>query len=546
MTKYALFLALAALFAACKTRQTAGALKDAPPSAAPAGTFDWRDAVIYFAFADRFADGDGANPCQTPGASDPLVDYQGGDWQGIKAKIDDGYFNDLGVNALWLTVPVKNSTALGAGIGGDASRSFSSYHGYWPLDMQSLDSCFGTAADIEALVASAHAKGLKVLFDFAMVHAHQDAKVFKDHPDWFWPNKNGAKNCLCGQGCSWDDDGERCWFTDYLPHWNYTVAAARAYSVGAAIDLVKKTGVDGLRLDAIRHVDMSWVEELRKRLTAEVAPGSRFYLVGETYNFGDRDYIKRWVDPAKRLDGQFDFPLRLHILRTLLLAEHAPAEHRETMAQLATFMDGNDGFYGKDAIMSTWVGNHDVGRAIHVAQDKPLWTDPYTDGKWSGSTNVAWTDRPVAPKERSAFERLANAFAVILTNQGAPLLYYGDEIGMAGAGDPDNRRMMSFSGLDANQTWLRERITRLLATRAAHPALRRGVRKTLLVSDDVWIYEMRADDDVVVVAINRGDKAQTPAWTLPAGLKDALSGAAADGPLQLAPRQTVVLAAGAP
>ena len=68
----------------------------------------------------------------------------------------------------------------------------------------------------------------------------------------------------------------------------------------------------------------------------------------------------------------------------------------------------------------------------------------------------------------------------MFTTKGVPLIYYGDEVGMPGAGDPDNRRMMQFTGLSADQTYLYNTLKALLAARAAHPALRRGTRATLV------------------------------------------------------------------
>jgi len=481
----------------------------AEPDVPPPGVFDWRDSVMYFVFVDRFLDGDSTNNGSAISGVDDPGQYKGGDWAGVKKKIDEGYFNDLGVNTLWLTVPVQNADEYGGlGVGGDTHK-YSSYHGYWPLDVNKPEKRFGTLVELKALVDAAHAKKLKILFDYAMVHVHKDAQVYKDNPSWFH-----ATGCICGSGsCPWETTGDRCWFTDYLPHWNYTVAAARDYSVNNAVQWVKDTGADGFRLDAIKHVDGSWLTTLRSRIQSEIVAKmttpQRFYMVGETYDFGNRDYLKSFVDPATKLDGQFDFPLRLKLVQSVLMRQ-------KPMSDLSGFMDSNDSFYGSGAIMSTWVGNHDLGRVIHLGEDSPMWSDPYSDGK-----DRSWVNKPTLPTSRNAFERLANAFAVLFTNKGAPLVYYGDEVGMPGAGDPDNRRMMQWTGYSADQTWLRDRVKQLLAIRAGHPSLRRGARTTLSVSNDLWVYSMSTAGDTVYVAINRGDSAQT-ASGLPSGAMDEL------------------------
>jgi glycosidase len=491
-----------------------------------ARAFDWRDAVIYFVFVDRFLNEDPTNDCAVPSVDGP-GQYQGGDWKGVTRRITEGYFTQLGVNALWLTVPLDNPSVAGLGFDG---RRYSGFHGYWPSDLERLESCFGAEADLKALVDAAHARGLQVLFDFAMVHVHASAPVFQQHPEWFWPLDAGGRQCVCGGGCDWNADGQRCWFTDYLPHWNYTVPAAREYSVGRAVDLVQRTGADGFRLDAIKHVDGSWLTSLRARLQDEVvprrSPRPRFYLVGETYDFGDRDFLKSFVDVGTKMDGQFDFPLRLQLLRTVV-ARQAP------MTELAAFVASNDGFYGRQAVMSTWIGNHDLGRVIHMAEDAPLWPDPYSDGK-----DRAWANQPQLPSSRRPFERLATAFAFLLTSPGAPLIYYGDEVGLPGAGDPDNRRMMTWSGLSEHQTWLRERLSRLGQLRAAHPALRHGRRATLSVTDDAWVYSMTKGDEVVFVALNRGD-ADVTVSGLPAGaLRDEYADVTVSGPTVLVPARS--------
>jgi glycosidase len=92
--------------------------------------------------------------------------------------------------------------------------------------------------------------------------------------------------------------------------------------------------------------------------------------------------------------------------------------------------------------MSPWIGNHDVVRPIHIAEDAPLF-DEWSDGKNSDPAKErTWANLPEQPQTPEAYERLANAFAFLFTSPGAPLLYYGDEYGLAGGGDPDNRRML--------------------------------------------------------------------------------------------------------
>lgn len=503
-----------------------------PPGAPEQGAFDWRDSVMAFVFVDRFFDGDPANPCSVPGGVTPAGQYQGGDWKGVTQKVNEGYFTQLGVNTLWLTVPVKNATV--AGLGSD-TKLYSGYHGYWPIDLEQYESCFGTRQDLIDLVTAAHGKGLQVLFDFAMVHVHSQSTLYAQHPDWFWPLPFNNGQCVCGSNvCDWNSQGQRCWFTDYLPHWNYTVSAARDYTVHRAVQILQETGADGFRLDAIKHVDASWLLQLRtevEQLAATRSPRPRMYFVGETYDFGNRDFIKSFVDPATKLDGQFDFPLRLQLLQSIVM-------RTSPMTALRDLVATNDSFYGPNALMSPWIGNHDLPRVIHMAEDTPLWADPYADGKDRAFAVPANT----VPNYRRPFERMANAFAFLLTSPGVPLLYYGDEIGLPGAGDPDNRRFMQWNGLSADQQWLKTRVSALGQLRKTHASLRRGKRALISATDNTFVYSMSDGTETLYIAINRGDSDETVSGLPAQSMQDLLTQASVSGPSVLVPaRSTRVL-----
>ncbi len=456
--------------------------------------YDWRDAVLYFVLVDRFQNGNPANDGPSIGGVQQPAAYQGGDFAGVTQKIEEGYFEDLGVNTLWLSVPIDNADVAGVG---DDGHQYSAYHGYWPKDLSATEGRQGTMEELTALVDAAHEHGLKVIFDYAMNHVHITSPVYQQHQDWFWPLQYNGNTCVCGGGCSWDGaEAKRCWFRDYLPDFNFTNADARDFSVSNAISWIESTGIDGFRLDAVKHIEDAWVTDLRARVKAEIEPTSmqHFYMVGETFT-GDKGTIAYYVNPSTMLDGQFDFPLRASLVSSVLT-------RTSPMSDLDGFLQGNEGYYGS-GIMSTFVGNHDVPRSIHFAQDNPAWSDP-----WAGGKERAWSNQPGLPSGTSAFERLSNAFAVLFTNPGVPLIYYGDEVGMAGAGDPDNRRFMQWSGYSAGQTLLKNRIKAMAKARAAHSALRRGSRSSISADADTLVYAMTDGSDVVYVCINRGDSSR--------------------------------------
>ena len=499
------------------------------------GSFDWRDAVLYFAFVDRFVDGNPANNGNaTSGVSGP-ADYQGGDWAGVKQKVDSGYFTDLGINVLWLSVPVDNADVAGQGSDG---HLYSGYHAYWPKNLDQTEPRFGSMAELKGLVDAAHGKGIKVILDYAMNHVHDTAPVYSQHPDWFWPKDMSGQSCVCGSSvCPWEDAyaAKRCWFTDYLPDFDFNNAAARKYSIDNAISWIQQTGIDGFRLDAVKHIEDSWLLDLRARVTAEIEPvsGEHFYMVGETYT-GDSNLIKYYVKPSM-LDGQFDFPMRARLMRSVLMRDGGGGG---VMSALDGYLAYNDTFYGA-GIMSTFIGNHDVPRSIHFAEDSPMWGNEWSDGK-----DRSWSNQPGQPGGMAPYERLANAFTVLYTSRGVPLVYYGDEVGLAGAGDPDNRRMMVWSGYSAGQSHLLGHLKKLGAIRAAHPALRRGTRASVSSTAETMVYKMSQGSDVVWIAVNRSDTAQSVSGLPGGAMSDLLGGGTVSGTMATVPaRSSLILAA---
>lgn len=526
--------------------------------------FDWRDTVMYFAMVDRFFDSDNISD-PVPGVTDGDAtigssgQYEGGDLPGVADKIP--YLADLGVTSLWLSAPFENRNSAGQGLADN--NQYSGYHGYWPspdnIDYSdpnnpsprpSVESRIGDEQNLRAIIDAAHAatgangEGMKVLFDYVMNHVDYDSGLFGAHPDWFAYDGPGFK--LCGSDCGghscWDDSywGTRCAFTDYLPPLDLYNDDARAWSVNDAIWWAREMGIDGYRLDAIKHVPLSWLTDLRSRLDAEFPSpdGDRFYLVGETFDYFNRDLLKSFVNSETMLDGQFDFPYK----RELCEAVFNPFGN---LGDFSAFMDGNDHFYDISAtnpsLMTTWIGNHDIPRTVHFAN----WRfGNCTEGSHGGNS---WSSGSFQqPGNPEPYERMALAYAIMMTNPGIPLIYYGDEVGLAGGGDPDNRRMMPWNdqSLNAHQLALRAKVRELARMRGELKSLGRGSRQTLSADGDTWVYRRggcgQGFDDVVV-AINRADSSRSV--TIPAGsYTDRMTGNDVDGgSYDLAARDFLVL-----
>ena len=159
-----------------------------------------------------------------------------------------------------------------------------------------------------------------------------------------------------------------------------------------------------------------------------------------------------------------------------------------------------------------------------------------------GVTNSAPTGRSLAHDEWMSPLRTAASSASV------PLIYYGDEFGMPGGGDPDNRRFMQWSGYNPSQVYLRDRVKKLGEIRHKHPALWRGTRTTIQSDDDTWAFVRSASSgastDTVYVAINRADSPKDVNGLPSGALTELVAGQAASGPkVTIPPRQTRIFVA---
>lgn len=515
--------------------------------------FDWRDAVMYFAMIDRFRDSDGLvstvdgiAESAHDGRTGPSGQYAGGDLQGTIDKLD--YLQQLGVTALWISAPYDGRDSAGASISPGDPHMYSAFHGYWPkpanTDYSDMDNpspqpqvedkiaaSANANTELTALVNAVHSRNMKFVLDYVMNHVDVESDLFVNQGDWFVPPWDGngespggdtaaGDRVLCGGTHDlWNDEywGTRCAFTPYLPSFDYYNPAARAWSIDDAVWWAKAYEVDGYRLDAIKHIPMDWLTELRTRLSSEIPQpaGGRFYMVGETYDFSAAG-LKPFIEPSTKLDGQFDFPLR----KDLCEAFFAKSISMDTLSQRVGV---NDAEYEAGTLMTTWVGNHDIPRAIHYADNMAVykggWQISEQANCMSGSSpGNGWDHLHYQqPGHVEPYQRLAMTFAMILTSPGIPLIYYGDEIGLAGGGDPDNRRMYPWSDLswapelNPHQIWLRSVMTRLAEIRQLRRSSSRGSRSWIGSGPDVWAYRMAGcgvDEDLLVF-FNRADQERT-------------------------------------
>lgn len=472
--------------------------------------FDWRDATMYMTVVDRFANGQTSSDAPIGSPVERPADFHGGDLVGLARVIESGYFENLGVNAIWISP--TNQQVVGHFPGRDDGRRYAGYHGYWPTRGQTVEPRFGGNEGLSELVDTAHAHGIRVLLDLINNQVHEQHEQYIAHPEWF------RTGCVCGidSGCGWSERPLDCLFAPYLPDINWRVPEAEAHFLGDAMHWIEEYGVDGFRIDAVKHVETNSIYDLRAAVAERYeTAGYRHYFVGETavgqwdsvdYGCGERftdGYA--WLDAytgERALDGQFDFP----------------THHR-----LGGLVDGTMGY---DAVQSViddatarlspeglhvrFLGTHDSGRIASRAA-----MDPATGCTWPGGGSCS--SMPGVATDPAVYARLRRAFAVLYTLPGIPFLYYGDELAMPGGNDPDNRRDMVFDGplaslamsgssLRTEQTDLRTFVAALGRARQASVAWRRGRRVPLLVSADLYVVAWVGDrpGEVAIMIANRG------------------------------------------
>jgi glycosidase len=365
---------------------------------APQPLADFSDEIIYWAFTDRFANGDSTNDngdgTRRGDEADPSnsIAWHGGDFAGITQKIEEGYFQGMGFTAIWISPVILQVPAL--------SNGNAAYHGYWPEATLEIEPHFGTTAELAALVDTAHANGLKIIVDFVANHVGFDAQLIQTNRDWV---RLGSE---CGSG-----DEELC--LAGLPDLKQENPEVEDFLLQSLQNLVATTGVDGFRWDAQKHVNADF-------WTGAFGPGApadrgTVWSVGEVFETGDPGKIAFYLD-GLGTPSVLDFPVYAGV-------NGAVAGFSSSLTQALS----SDSAYTDAGRLSTFVDNHDVPRLT------------------SQIINGRGYDRA------QALELVDATLSFLYANRGIPVVYYGTEIGMEGLGDPfgyrngdSNREDMDF------------------------------------------------------------------------------------------------------
>ncbi|MDH3290195.1 MAG: alpha-amylase family glycosyl hydrolase [Gemmatimonadota bacterium] len=514
----AAFVSLGAvLLSACRTatpRSDARGQDDRRAVAADPAVF-WNSATVYFLLTDRFYNGDPSNDLAQGRAQDGAVlrSFQGGDLAGVRQKLEVGYFDSLGVDAIWLTPfveQIRGSVDEGTG------KTYG-FHGYWTRDWTAVEPALGTVDDLRALVDAAHRHGIRVLMDAVINHT---GPVTPKDPKWPDQWVRTAPRCTYRNYVTTVD----CTLVDNLPDirterddpvelprqliakWEREARleqelaeldaffartgyprAPRYYVMKWLTDWVRELGLDGYRMDTAKHFEEAAAAELKQEATLAFADWKAahpeqalddlpFYMVGEVSNYGvhlgrDFDFGDRTVDFFDYgYDGLINFGFKGDVARSM----------DDTFARYAAAL--REGALRGVSILN-YVSSHDDAS-------------------------------PYDPDRKDPF----GAGTRLLLAPGGAQIYYGDELArplrVEGArGDANLRSFMNWGELergDSTAAILRH-WQKLGRFRRAHPAVGAGAHRRLQASPYIFSRTLETDAlvDRVLVAMDQGEGTKT-------------------------------------
>ena len=461
-------------------------------------SFIWNDGIIYSIMIDRFNDGD--KSINKPIKNDSLLakaNYMGGDFQGIINKINEGYFDSLGINTIWIS-PVNDNPDIAYKESPPPHRFYSGYHGYWPISSTDVEDQFGTMNKLKELISLAHKHSIKVLLDFVANHVHEQHPLVKQHPDWFGKLElpDGRKNLRL-----WDEYRLSTWFEPYLPKFNFVGSKQVVdFMSSNAVWWLKETGADGFRQDAVKHIPNEFWQTLTQTIKKEIEVplNVSVYQIGET--FGSYELISSYVNNGQ-LSAQFNFNLYDTALPTFL-------DKKMSFKSLEAEMKKSFLVYGENNVMGNIMDSHDKNRFMAFADgDLDL-------SQWS-AIEEGWNNPPRVDNPAN-YDKAKLYYAYMNTIPGLPVIYYGSEFGMTGASDPDNRRMMRFGNeLSRYEREMLEDVRSIVNLRKNHPALRHGDFLTLVANENIYAYIRSDMNERVLVVLNKNENKQEVELQLP-------------------------------
>ncbi|QXP65085.1 alpha-amylase family glycosyl hydrolase [Polaribacter sp. HaHaR_3_91] len=473
--------------------------------------FVWEGANIYFLLTDRFNNGDTSNDINFERTKETgkLRGFKGGDIKGITQKIKEGYFTKLGINAIWMT-PIVEQIHGGTDEGTGVSYGF---HGYWTKDWTSIDPNFGTKEDLKELVAIAHKNGIRILLDAVINHT---GPVTEKDPVWpsDWVRTEPT--------CTYDsyEHTVSCTLVENLPDiktesnnavelpiqlvekWKaegrYELEvkeleefftrtghprAPRFYIMKWLTDYITEFGIDGYRVDTVKHTEEFVWQEFKQECDAafaiykknnpeKVLDENNFYLVGEVYNYtiSDGKEFDLGGEKINYYDNAFqsliNFELKWNVKQ---MAETAVFQKYDSLL--------NTDFKGYGVL--NYLTSHDDGQPFDKEREQPYKTA-----------------------------------TMLLLTPGTSQVYYGDEsarnlIIEDAVGDATLRSFMNWEDIQSKEETQKilEHWQKLGQFRANHPGVGAGKHSLITKENGVVFSRVRKEDKIIVgINLQKGNK----------------------------------------
>ncbi len=474
--------------------------------------FMWENANVYFLLTDRFKNGNTANDLNfnRTKKTGVLRGFMGGDIKGITQKIQEGYFTDLGINAIWFSPVVEQIH----GSVDEGTGNTYGFHGYWTKDWTSLEPNFGSEAELTELVETAHKHGIRIILDVVINHTgpvtnkdpfwgHDWAR---DNPQCKYQDYESTVTCTLVENLpdiktestqevelpkalmdKWADEGRLEKEMDELDAFFSKTGyprTARYYIIKWLTDYIRKYGIDAFRLDTVKHTEESvwadlWKEAVKafadwKAANPDLAlDDNEFFMLGEVYNYGVSG--GRWFDFGDQKVDYF-----AHGMQSLINFEFksdANKSYEEIFSKYSSVLQGPL----KGLSTMNYATSHDDG-------------EPFD-------------------KQR---QRTIETGTKLLLCPGSSQVYYGDETGRSleiegTVGDATLRSFMNWDQLEANADINGVPAKEILAHwqklgrfRVAHPSVGAGVHQQLTAKPYYFKREYNSPDyvDKVVVGLD--------------------------------------------
>lgn len=449
--------------------------------------------IIYLIMTDRFADGNSGNNKDVD-RENPRA-WHGGDIRGVISKLD--YLKDLGITAIWLTPWYDNPDE--PNMCDQPWCPYTNYHGYHAIDYYAVENHFGTMADLQTLVREARKRGIKLIQDQVANHVGVQHAWVKRPPlaNWFSPFKQNTFNdsVLFSPNSSMADRDVLLsgWFNEFLPDLNQNEPEVSRYLIQNALWWIAMTGIDGIRQDTIQYMPRTFIRDWSTAILAEYP---NFYMVGEVMEMDSAHLAffqggkTGWDGIDTKLPSVFDFNL-WEASRDVFTGKKPASALRDVLKY--------DGLYSDLNRVTTLAGNHDLNRFMSM---------------------------PGATLEGAMMH-----MAFMLSIRGIPQIYYGDEIGMTGGHDPDNRKdfpggfsgdqksAFALEGRSGNEMTMFEWTRAWIKLRSERPAVRSGRTVDLHHDEDAYVFarEVQIGDVSAwnIFAFNIGGKQKSVEFASP-------------------------------